>query len=118
MHTERKRVYLLDGDVLEVISDYNDEFSIWIERYMDFESTPRYTPNGRRWRSVTTTDCKYADPVFRDCGTCPYLQKEKENDLIGVCFHESLRCVAETDTPEFIDNNSLTSIGYEKGTKL
>ena len=65
-----------------------------IEEYIDFETVPRYTPNGRRWRSVTTTDCIYSDPHYGDCGTCPFLQKEKPTDLIGVCFNECLRLQA------------------------
>lgn len=91
MENIKTRVYKLDGDVIETVFRYDNEFDIWVEDYVDFESVPRYTPNGRRWRSVTTTNCIYSHPEFRDCGTCPYLCKEKTDDLIGVCFNEHLR---------------------------
>ncbi len=94
MENIRTRVYKLDGDVVETVFRYDAEFDIWVEDYVDFENVPRYTPNGRRWRSVTTTNCVYANPEFKDCGTCPYLCKEKTDDLIGVCFNEHLRAIS------------------------
>lgn len=94
MEEKKTRTYFLDNDSLETTFNYDPEFDIWIEEYIDFETVPRYTPNGRRWRSVTTTDCIYSDPHYGDCGTCPFLQKEKPTDLIGVCFNECLRLQA------------------------
>lgn len=103
MEEKKTRTYFLDNDSLETTLNYDPEFDIWIEEYIDFETVPRYTPNGRRWRSVTTTDCIYSDPHYGDCGTCPFLHKEKPTDLIGVCFNECLRLQANaTDEQDFI----------------
>ncbi len=90
MVKKHTRTYTLDGDSLTVCSYYDEESGLWIEEYIDFETVPRYTPKGRMWRSVTYEGCPYADPVYRDCGTCQYLMKEQEHDLIGVCCHEEL----------------------------
>lgn len=95
MENTKTRVYNIDGDILHTVSKYNEEFGIWVEEYVDFENVPRYTPNGRRWRSVTTTNCIYSHHEYKDCGTCPYLCKEKTDDLIGVCFNEQLRMAAQ-----------------------
>lgn len=91
MEQTKTRVYRLDGDNLEAFSHLDPPTGLWIEDYIDFESTPRYTPAGRPWKSVTTTDCPYSHPVYRDCGTCPMLLKEQPGDLIGVCEHPALR---------------------------
>lgn len=76
---------------MKVPSRYDETAQIWIEEYVDFETTPRHTPLGRPWKSVTTVGCTYADPVYRDCGTCPWLVKERPEDLIGVCDHSNFR---------------------------
>ncbi len=91
MEACKKRIYRLDSDELEVQSWLDQQSGLWIEEYIDFENVPRYTPNGRRWQSVTRVGCPYADPVLQDCGTCPNLKKENTADLIGVCFREELR---------------------------
>ena len=114
MENTKTRTYRLDGDELQTVFKFDENFGIWIEEYVDFESVPRFTPNGRRWRSVTTTDCVYSDPEFRDCGTCSYLCKEKSEDLIGVCFNEQLRDGAEKSI--FKPKNN--SIDIQKGVEL
>lgn len=91
MQTVKAKTYHIDGDILQSTLHYDPTYDLWFEDYIDFESTPRYTPNGRRWRSVTTVGCPYADPRYCDCGTCPLLKKQHPRDLIGVCFHEELR---------------------------
>ncbi len=91
MERAKSRIYRLDGDELETLFHFDNDSQLWIEDYVDFESTPRYTPGGRPWKSVTTTDCPYADPEYGDCGTCPWLIKETPTDLIGVCDHLLLR---------------------------
>jgi len=85
------REYILDGDSIRVKSEFDEETGLWIEEYVDFENPPRYTPSGYRWRSVTYVGCEHADPIYKDCGTCPWLLKECANDLIGICSHEKLR---------------------------
>ena len=87
----RIRTYHIDGDTLEASSHYDEGCSLWLEDYIDFDSAPRYTAQGRPWRSVTNTDCPYAPAEYHDCGTCRYLKKELPNDLIGVCYHPDLK---------------------------
>lgn len=87
----KTKTYRLDGDLLQTTLRFDPQCSLWFEDYIDFENEPRYTPNGRRWRSATDIGCPYADPKFRDCGTCLMLRKQHSKDLIGVCFHEELR---------------------------
>ncbi|MBE6734122.1 MAG: hypothetical protein E7563_02105 [Ruminococcaceae bacterium] len=91
MPDKKIRIYTIDGDSLSVASVYDEESRLWIEEYIDFETTERYTPLGRPWRSVTYERCVYADPVYRDCGTCGYLIKEQQGDLIGVCSHPDFK---------------------------
>ena len=91
----KTKTYRLDGDLLQTTLRFDPQCSLWFEDYIDFENEPRYTPNGRRWRSATDVGCPHADPKFRDCGTCPMLRKQHSKDLIGVCFHEALRKSAD-----------------------
>ncbi len=91
MEKKLTRIYTLDGDSLTVSSRYDEESGLWIEEYIDLETVPRYTPEGRIWRSVTYEGCHYSHPVYRDCGTCEHLIKEQPEDLIGVCGHPDLR---------------------------
>jgi len=88
---EKMRVFTLDGDALSVCFRYDAAFDVYLGSYPDFLGEPRYTPNGRPWKSVVEEGCPYADPKYRDCGTCPHLKKEDPGDLIGVCFHEAYR---------------------------
>lgn len=91
----RWREYILDGDCIKVPSTFDEENGIWIEEYVDFENSPRYTPSGRPWKSVTSVGCEYADPVYKDCGTCQWLIKERADDLIGICDHKHHRRLQE-----------------------
>ncbi|MBE6738254.1 MAG: hypothetical protein E7566_06355 [Ruminococcaceae bacterium] len=91
MDKTKWREYTLDGDSIRVKSEFDKDSGIWIEEYVDFETSPRYTPSGHPWKSVTHIGCEYADPVYKDCGTCPWLVKEQAGDLIGICSHENLR---------------------------
>lgn len=88
---EKMRVFDLDGDQLSVHFRYDPTFDVYLGSYPDFVGEPRYTPNGRPWKSVVQDECPYADPEYKDCGTCPHLKKEKSDDLIGVCFHDAHR---------------------------
>ncbi len=85
------REYTLDGDCIRVKSEFDETSGIWIEEYIDFENPPIYSPLGRPWKCVTNTGCPYADPAYNDCGTCPWLIKERAEDLIGICSHQQLR---------------------------
>lgn len=91
MEKVKKRIYTLDGDSLTLCLYYDEDCGLWIEEYIDFDTIPRYTPKGRMWRSVTYEGCPYADPVYRDCGTCKHLIKEQPEDLIGICSHPDFR---------------------------
>ena len=99
MQTVKAKTYHIDGDTLQSTLRYDPTYDLWFEDYIDFENEPRYTPSGRRWKSATDVGCPYADPKYRDCGTCPHLRKQHPRDLIGVCFHEELRL---PDIPESV----------------
>lgn len=81
----KKRLYRLSGDALEVIFVYDKDTDMYFGEYPDFDSTPRYTPDGKKWVNVTKDDCPYADMDFGDCGSCKYFECEKAGDLIGIC---------------------------------
>ena len=87
----KTKTYAIDEDILQATLRFDEGSRIWLEDFIDFESEPRYTPNGRRWRSVLDVGCPYADPRYQDCGTCPMLKKQSHRDLIGVCYREELR---------------------------
>ncbi len=91
MEKVKIKTFTVDGDSVNVKFVYDEKYGVWIGEYPYFEEEPRVTPSGRPWKNVTETDCPYSDPVFKDCGTCPYLTKQKKSDLIGVCFHEKMQ---------------------------
>ena len=93
----KTKTYTIDEGILHATLRFDEQSNIWLEDYIDLENEPRFTPNGRRWRSALDVGCPYADPRYRDCGTCPMLRKQHPRDLIGVCFHEALR---QQGTPE------------------
>ncbi len=95
MAMQKTRTFCVDGDTVHVELYFGDDSGVWLGDYPFFDEEPRFTPSGRRWKHVSFTDCPYADPQFRDCGTCPHLRKEKQSDLIGVCFNEVLRVELE-----------------------
>lgn len=82
------RIVSLDQDTFELKYIYNEELEKYFGEYPDFNETPRYTPNGKPWVNVTDEDCPYCEGEYGDCGSCPYLLKEQEKDLIGICTHE------------------------------
>lgn len=95
----KTKTYTIDEGILHATLRFDEQSNLWLEDYIDLENEPRFTPNGRRWRSVLDVGCPYADPKYRDCGTCPHLRKQHPRDLIGVCFHEELRL---PDIPESV----------------
>lgn len=84
----KKRAFRADGDSLEVIFNYDKELDKYFGDYPDFETSPRFTPNGRPWVNATTVGCPYAEEEFDDCGSCRYFLKEHTTDLIGICINE------------------------------
>ena len=91
MERARRKIYQIDGDRITVPYHYDEEAEIFIGQFPEFEEEPRYTPNGRPWKSVVSVGCPYAAGDYDDCGSCPYLVKAQDGDIIGVCFHERLR---------------------------
>lgn len=100
MQRERLKTFQVDGDMLTVPYRYDEEAEIFIGQFPEFDTEPRYTPNGRPWKNVVSDSCPYAAGGYDDCGSCPYLIKAGPRDIIGVCFHERLR--SRTD-PEGAD---------------
>lgn len=91
MNKTELRTYRIDGDVLEVLFEFQEKYSVWIGNYPCFEEEPRRTASGRPWRNVYHDTCRHAEATHGDCGTCIHLKRQNPNDLIGVCFHEGLR---------------------------
>lgn len=111
MQKERLKTFLIDGDILTVPFHYDEDAEIFIGQFPEFDMEPRYTPNGRPWKSVVSNSCPYAAGDYDDCGSCPYLIKEGPRDIIGVCFHEKLRSRASTEEG-ISDLEIMESTGY------
>lgn len=87
------RSFVLDGDECKVSFVFNEKLGKYFGEYPDFDEAPRFTPGGKRWVNVSTDACQYAtdrEGTGRclDCGSCKYMLREKEGDLIGVCTHD------------------------------
>lgn len=95
MPKERLKTFDVAGDRLQVPYRYDEQAALWLGQFPDFEEHPRYTPEGRPWKSVVTAGCPYATGAYDDCGSCTYLVKGDAQDIIGVCFYEGL-CRRET----------------------
>lgn len=100
MNEKEKRAFIIDSDIVYIDFVYDDEFEIWVGDYPCFEEEPRKTPNGRLWKNVTFTECPYAPKDFLDCGSCSYLVKQDPSDMIGVCYNNALRQLADDASKE------------------
>ncbi len=90
--TMRKiRTFCIDGDRLDVVFRYDDEWNVWLGDYPYFKSEPRLTPSGRPWRNAVCIECPYSTEHDGECGCCPHFVRQKQGDMIGVCFNERLR---------------------------
>lgn len=103
MKNEIKKTYNLDDDVLEVTFIYDELSHKHLGDFPDFADNPRYTPNGRKWTDVICEDCPYADGKDKTCGSCSYMLKQEENDIIGVCMNEKLRKSADDLLKKYSD---------------
>lgn len=91
MEKTKNRTYTLDGDTLEVTFRYDELSGKYLGDYPDFVENPRYTPNGRPWVDVTCGDeCPHCD-AGNDGGACGFFHREKDKDVIAVCFCDALR---------------------------
>ncbi len=91
MRDDNKKVYTLDGDSLEITFRYDELSQKHLGEYPDFTEYPRITPGGRKWVDVITEDCPYADGEDKTCGTCSFLLKQDEMDIIGICMNDNLK---------------------------
>ncbi len=90
MRDNKKKCFTLDGDFLEITLRYDKQSGKYLGDYPDFIDCPRITPNGRKWVDVITEDCPYADGEDKTCGTCSFMLKQNEKDIIGVCMNDKL----------------------------
>lgn len=91
MRDDKKKVYTLDGDSLEITFRYDELSKKHLGEYPDFIERPRITPSGRKWVDVITEDCPYADGEDKTCGTCSFMLKQDEKDIIGICMNDNLK---------------------------
>ena len=91
MRDDKKKVYTLDGDSLEITFRYDELSKKHLGEYPDFIECPRITPGGRKWVDVITEDCPYADGDDKTCGTCSFMLKQDEKDIIGICMNEKFK---------------------------
>lgn len=91
MEKEMIKTYYLDGDFLEVSFRYDELSGKHLGNYPDFFDEPRYTPNGRKWVDAITDDCPYADGEDKMCGSCSFMLKQNDRDIIGICMNDNLK---------------------------
>ncbi len=89
MRKSIKKVYTLDGDSLEITFRYDKLSKKHLGEFPDFTECPRSTPGGRRWVDVITEGCPYADGEDKTCGTCSFMLKKDEIDIIGICMNDT-----------------------------
>ena len=82
----KKRVFKVDGDIIEIDFNYNSDLNMYFGDYPDFSEDKRYTPNGHPWMNATNIDCSFSDEHYDDCGSCEHFLREFPNDIIGVCM--------------------------------
>lgn len=110
MQRDKLKTFHVDGDLLTVQYHYDERADVFIGQFPEFEEEPRYTPNGRPWKSVVSVGCPYATGEFDDCGSCSYLIREGSRDIAGVCFHEQMCSRASPEEDPVRDITSST--GY------
>lgn len=92
---ERIRIYKNDGDSVEIREVYDDICKRWLGNFTFLDKAPRYTPNGRPWVDITCGDeCPHCNSTAGG-GACSYFHRERDKDVIAVCFCDTLRIVPE-----------------------
>lgn len=95
MKQTRIRVYANDGDTVHITESLHETSGMWIGDFTAFDAEERYTPNGRPWVDITCgEECPYCDSG-NDGSKCSYFGREREKDLIGVCFHDENKKACE-----------------------
>ncbi len=95
MKQTRIRIYRNDGDTLEICETLHEKSGRWCGDFSKHDEKTRYTPNGRPWVDITCGDeCPHCD-AGRDGGKCSFFRREKQKDVIAVCFCEKLRVEPE-----------------------
>ena len=91
MKKKELRTFHIDGDILEVEFRFDADWKVWLGDFPYFTEEPRYTPSGRPWRNVIHEGCPHASLLGEACGACSHLRRQAPGDMIGVCYHESMR---------------------------
>lgn len=95
---EKTRRHNIEGTVLDILLQYDEDSGKYMEIYPDFIETPIYTPEGYPILFTGEDACTYAESVEGepciDCGSCRFY-RQAPNTLIGVCGHPKKRCNEE-----------------------
>ena len=84
-------------DVINVKFHYDKKSNIWHGDYPDFEESPRYAKDGRPWVNVISDACIHMKEESDDCGSCRFLKKECDFDLVGVCMNDEMKKNSKED---------------------
>lgn len=91
MKKKELRTFHIDGDSLEIVFRYDEDWKVWLGEYPYFKEEPRFTPSGRPWRNAIHEGCPFVTGAGGVCGCCEHLKRQSPGDLIGVCFHHELQ---------------------------
>lgn len=83
------KTFTLEEDTVEVLFCYDPSCGKYLGNYPDFEINPRHTNKGHPWVDVTMVGCPYSDSEGKDCGSCGYMIKVNQKDIIGICVYEN-----------------------------
>ncbi len=89
-----KRIYEIDGMMIEIPIHFDERAKIIIEDYPDFIEAPLWTPRGYRVLFSGTDACYFAQELTSggcpDCGSCKYFQRAAENTWFGYCKNKNM----------------------------
>ncbi len=84
-----KRIYELEGLVMEIPVHFDERANIYIEDYPDFIEKPIWTPKGHRVLFSGMDACALSEELTPggcpDCGSCKYFCRAGENTWFGYC---------------------------------
>ena len=98
---DKIRKYELEGTVLNIPLNYDEQSNKYIEDYRECIEGPIFTLSGYPIMFAGEDACKFAEEATPggcpDCGSCKFYERAGEHSWIGICRCEKLKNIIRQD---------------------